>query len=76
ELEIRPGDCLVIEDSPAGVQAAQAAGMAVIAVTTPFTYMAFRERDLLDRRWVVDEPDRLPTVLRECLHALETDAVT
>jgi hypothetical protein len=50
--------------------------MAVIAVTTPFTYMAFRERDLLDRRWVVDEPDRLPTVLRECLRALETDTVT
>jgi hypothetical protein len=50
--------------------------MAVIAVTTPFTYMAFRERDLLDRRWVVDEPDRLPTVLHECLHALEKEAVT
>ncbi len=74
KLEIRPGDCLVIEDSPAGVQAAQAAGMAVIAVTTPFTNMAFRERDLLDRRWVVDEPDRLPAALRECLESLETGA--
>ena len=74
KLEIRRGDCLVIEDSPAGVQAAQAAGMAVIAVTTPFTHMAFRERDLLDRRWVVDEPDRLPAALCECLEALETGA--
>ena len=45
ELQVLPGECLVIEDSPAGVQAAKSAGMGVIAVTTPFTRQAFKERD-------------------------------
>lgn len=74
ELMVRPRECLVVEDSLTGVRAAQAAGMAVIAVTTPFTRLAFQEQVFLDRRWVVDEPDRLPMVLGECLEALETDA--
>jgi sugar-phosphatase len=33
-LAVAPSDCLVVEDAPAGIQAARAAGMGVIAVTT------------------------------------------
>ncbi|MHB8732969.1 MAG: HAD family hydrolase [bacterium] len=66
-LGVTPAECLVIEDSPPGVQAARAAGMAVIAVTTPLTRRPFRERELLDRRWVVDDPETLQTVVRERL---------
>jgi sugar-phosphatase len=33
-LGVVPADCLVMEDAPAGIQAARAAGMPVIAVTT------------------------------------------
>jgi sugar-phosphatase len=33
-LGVSPSDCIVIEDAPAGVRAARAAGMAVIALTT------------------------------------------
>jgi sugar-phosphatase len=33
-LAAAPSDCVVVEDAPAGIQAARAAGMRVIAVTT------------------------------------------
>jgi beta-phosphoglucomutase len=67
ELGIEPEKCLAIEDSPAGVRAALAANMEAIAVTTELTRQKFRDTDLLDRRWVVDDPRTLSTVLRRRL---------
>jgi len=63
ELSVPVGECLVIEDSPSGVKAALAAGMWVIAVTTPFTRDALHKNRLLDERWIVDDPSTLPRVL-------------
>jgi len=67
ELEIPAKQCLVIEDSPAGVQAALAAGMWCIAVTTPFTRAAIHAGHLLDERWVVDEAGKLLPAVQDML---------
>ncbi len=63
QLGIPPAECLVIEDSPTGFQAALAAGMACIAVSTPFIKQALRANGILDDRWIVDDPDTLFAVV-------------
>ena len=67
ELGVKPGSCLVIEDSPAGVQAAIAAGMWCIAVTTPFTHQTVHAAQTLEERWIVDDPVVLPDVVRQMI---------
>ena len=62
-LDIPPAACLVIEDSPAGVEAAVRAGMHCIAVSTPFTRERLHASELLDRDLIVDEPGRLLEVV-------------
>jgi len=46
-LGISSGDCLAVEDSPAGVRAARAAGMAVIAVTNTHPPDELAEADIV-----------------------------
>lgn len=49
-LGISPADCVVIEDAPAGVQAARVAGMRVIAVTTTHAPETLEEADAIATR--------------------------
>jgi beta-phosphoglucomutase len=67
ELGVGPEECLAIEDSPAGVRAALAAGAEIVAVTTALTRQKFRDTNLLDRSHVVDDPSTLPAVVHHLL---------
>jgi sugar-phosphatase len=46
-LGVDPGDCVVVEDAPAGITAAKAAGMTVIAVTSTYGADALGEADVV-----------------------------
>jgi HAD superfamily hydrolase (TIGR01509 family) len=66
-LGVSPAECLAIEDSPAGVSAALAAGVNVIAVSTPLTRQRLHESGLLPPQLIVDDPDLLPQIVASIL---------
>jgi mannitol-1-/sugar-/sorbitol-6-phosphatase len=47
DLDVLPGECIAIEDSPAGVTAAKRGGMTVLAVTTTHPASALQHADLV-----------------------------
>ena len=63
-LGVPPAECLALEDTPRGVQAAIGAGMSVIAVATPFTKQALHNSPRVDPAWIVDERETLLDVVR------------
>lgn len=63
ELGVRPEECLAVEGSPAGVEAALAAGMRTVAFTPPLTRRRFRDSKLLDRCWTADDSHALCAVV-------------
>lgn len=71
EVGISPEEFLVVEDSPAGVRAALAAGMAVVAVPTSLTGPKFSETEVLEGRWVVEDSGSVDKVVRERIKAAD-----
>jgi len=65
--EVPSRDCLVIEDSSPGVQAALAIGMHVVAAATPLTECGLRGAPGLDPRWVVHDRELLIQTVQEPL---------
>ena len=49
QLGIAPNECVVVEDAPAGIQAALNAGMRVIAVATTHSAAALTTADVVAR---------------------------
>jgi beta-phosphoglucomutase-like phosphatase (HAD superfamily) len=68
-LDQRPEECLVIEDSSAGVQAAVAAGANCVAISTPFTRAGLRAQTWLAPEWIVDDPATLPEVVERVIQS-------
>lgn len=61
-LQVKPAACLVVEDSPSGVEAAQRAGMRVMAVATPFTREQLTDNDLLPEGQLAAQPDQVERI--------------
>jgi mannitol-1-/sugar-/sorbitol-6-phosphatase len=49
-MGVIPSDCLVIEDAPAGIQAARAGGMKVVGITSTYAAAKLKEADFVVQR--------------------------
>ncbi len=65
ELGVKPAECLVMEDSVAGVKAALAAEMGCISVVSDYTRDSMHKSKLLDGRWIVESNPGLVDMVKQ-----------
>jgi beta-phosphoglucomutase len=71
-MGIAPGDCLVIEDSQPGVEAAIAAGMSCVAVASDLTRDGLHAQPTLPRERLIDDPKTLDAAVTALLNLSTT----
>lgn len=71
KLEVEPDECIVIEDSVAGIKAALSAQMNVFAVTNSITRESVHKSKLLDKKFIIDNPAELKTKVYEFIESLK-----
>lgn len=65
KLNVEPDECIVIEDSVAGIKSALSANMNVFAVTNSITRDSVHKSKLLDKKFIIDNPAELKTKVYE-----------
>lgn len=62
-LGVLPGDCVVFEDSTAGVKSGKAAGMKVVALTTTHSSEELKEADLVINDYTEIDFERIASII-------------
>lgn len=63
KLNVEPKECIVVEDSVAGIKAAQNAGMNVFAITNSITKNSVHQSGVINNRFIIDDPQNLKTTI-------------
>lgn len=71
-LGLDPGEVVIIEDSPIGTRAAQAAGAAWVCVSTPFSRQAIETSSWMDTQWIVHNPATLSETVTRRIKSIES----
>ncbi len=63
KLNVKPGECIVVEDSVTGFKAAQKAGTNVFAVTNSITKKSVHQSRIIADKFIVDDPQYLKSTI-------------
>lgn len=70
-LKVEADECIVIEDSVAGIKAALSANMNVFAVTNSITLESVNKAKLIDKKFIIENPAALKTRVYEFIDSLK-----